>query len=166
MPNMTNWICPYCYFTFHPLNNKTKLFNMRPSFVAQSVRNLPAMQETQVRFLGQEDPLEKEMATHSSILAWRIPRTEEPGRHTTEWLNSHDPRHREITICGYHFHTFSHSYLACASACVLVVQPCLTLHYPMDCSPPCSSVHGISLAGILEGIAIHTFLHGRHNIII
>ena len=57
---------------------------MRPSFVAQSVRNLPAMQETQVRFLGQEDPLEKEMAAHSSILAWRIPRTEEPGRHTTE----------------------------------------------------------------------------------
>ena len=46
---------------------------MRPSFVAQSVRNLPAMQETQVRFLGQEDPLEKEMTAHSSILAWRIP---------------------------------------------------------------------------------------------
>ena len=38
------------------------------------------MQETQVQFLGQEDPLEKEMATHSSILAWRIPWTEEPGR--------------------------------------------------------------------------------------
>ena len=43
------------------------------------VNNLPAMQETQVRFLGQEDSLEKGMATHSSILAWRIPRTEEPG---------------------------------------------------------------------------------------
>ena len=38
------------------------------------------MQETQVRFLGREDPLEKEMATHSSLLAWRIPGTEEPGR--------------------------------------------------------------------------------------
>ena len=48
------------------------------SRVAQSVKNLPAMQETQVRFLGQEDPLEKEMTTHSSILAWRIPWTEEP----------------------------------------------------------------------------------------
>ena len=46
------------------------------SFIAQSVNHLPAMQETQVRFLGQEDPLEKEMATHSSILAWRIPQTE------------------------------------------------------------------------------------------
>ena len=44
------------------------------------VKNPPAKQETQVQSLGQEDPLEKEMATHSSILAWRIPWTEEPGR--------------------------------------------------------------------------------------
>ena len=44
------------------------------------VENPPAMQETQVQFLGQEDPLEKEMATHSRILAWRSPWTEEPGR--------------------------------------------------------------------------------------
>ena len=43
------------------------------------VKNLPAMQETRVQSLGQEDPLEKRMATHSSVLAWRIPRTEEPG---------------------------------------------------------------------------------------
>ena len=43
------------------------------------VNNLPAMQETRVQSLGQEDPLEEKMATHSSILAWRIPRTEEPG---------------------------------------------------------------------------------------
>ena len=43
------------------------------------VKNLPLMQETQVQSLGQEDPLEKCMATHSSILAWRIPWTEEPG---------------------------------------------------------------------------------------
>ena len=48
--------------------------------LAQTVKNLPAMLETRVRFPGQEDPLEKGMATHSSILAWRIPRTEEPGR--------------------------------------------------------------------------------------
>ena len=52
----------------------------RASLVVQSVKNLLAMQETGVRFLGQKDPLEKEMATHSSILAWRIPWTEEPGR--------------------------------------------------------------------------------------
>ena len=49
------------------------------SLVAQLVKNLPAMQETWVRSLGWEDPLEKEMATQSSILAWRIPWTEEPG---------------------------------------------------------------------------------------
>ena len=48
--------------------------------VVQSVNHLPAIQETWVQFLGWEDPLEKEMATHSSILAWRIPWTEEPGR--------------------------------------------------------------------------------------
>ena len=47
--------------------------------MAQSVKNPPAMWETQVRSLGREDPLEKEMATHSSILAWRVPWTEEPG---------------------------------------------------------------------------------------
>ena len=47
--------------------------------MAQTVKNLPAMWETQVQSLGQEDLLEKGMATHSSILAWRIPWTEEPG---------------------------------------------------------------------------------------
>ena len=47
--------------------------------MAQVVNTLPAMQETQVYSLGQEDPLEEGMATHSSILAWRIPWTEEPG---------------------------------------------------------------------------------------
>ena len=47
--------------------------------MAQRLKHLPAMQETQVRSLGWEDPLEKEMATHSSILAWRIPWTENPG---------------------------------------------------------------------------------------
>ena len=53
---------------------------MGASLVAQMVKNLPAMQETQVWSLGQEDPLEKEMATHSSILVWEIPWTEEPGK--------------------------------------------------------------------------------------
>ena len=48
--------------------------------MAQTVKRLPVMRETQVRSLGQEDPLEKEMATHSSILAWRIPWIEEAGR--------------------------------------------------------------------------------------
>ena len=48
--------------------------------MAQLVNNLPAMLETWVQSLGQEDPLKKGMATHSSILAWRIPQTEKPGR--------------------------------------------------------------------------------------
>ena len=51
--------------------------------VAQMVKNLPAIQETQVQSLGQEDPLGKRIATHSSILAWRTPQTEEPGRQAT-----------------------------------------------------------------------------------
>ena len=50
-----------------------------PSLMAQTVKNLPAMQKTWVRSLGWEDPLEKGMTTHSSFLAWRIPWTEEPG---------------------------------------------------------------------------------------
>ena len=49
---------------------------IRTSLVAQTVKSLSAVQETQVRSLGQEDPLEKKMATHSSILAWRMPWTE------------------------------------------------------------------------------------------
>ena len=52
---------------------------MGSALVAQRLKPLPAMQETWVRSLGPEDPLEKEMATHSSILAWRIPWMEEPG---------------------------------------------------------------------------------------
>ena len=48
--------------------------------MAQRVKHLPVMWETLVRSLGREDPMEKEMTTHSSILAWRIPQTEEPGR--------------------------------------------------------------------------------------
>ena len=58
-----------------------RLITLNLSFlVAQLVKNLPAMQETWDQYLGQEDPLEKEMAAHSSILAWGISWTEEPGR--------------------------------------------------------------------------------------
>ena len=55
-------------------------FLVKDSLVAQMIRTLLGMQEIQVRSLGQEDPLENGMATHSSILAWKIPWTEEPGR--------------------------------------------------------------------------------------
>ena len=59
--------------------NYVKIHKTWASLVAQAVKNLPAMQETQVQSLGWADPLEEGMATHSSILAWRIPWTEEPG---------------------------------------------------------------------------------------
>ena len=55
------------------------------------VKTLPAMRETWVQYLGREDPLEKEMATCSSSLAWRIPRTEEPGR--LQYMGSQKVRH-------------------------------------------------------------------------
>ena len=60
--------------------------------MAEKVKHLPAMQETWVRSLDQEDPLEKEMATHSSILAWRIPWTEEP-----DGLQSMGPKEMDTT---------------------------------------------------------------------
>ena len=77
----------------HGIKSKTSVYFVYESFkniienrvsdgdflIAQSVNHLPAMQETHVQFLGQEETLMKEMATHSSILAWGIPWTEEPG---------------------------------------------------------------------------------------
>ena len=61
------------------VNNIHKYINYKGLLCGSAVKNLPAMQETQVRSLGQEHPLEEGMTTHSSILAWRIPWTEEPG---------------------------------------------------------------------------------------
>ena len=81
-----------------------------PAAGAQSLKSLTAMQETWVQSLGWGDPLEKEMATHSSILAWRIPWTEEPGRlqsmgsqesDTTERLTHTQWWVLEPTPCGY-----------------------------------------------------------------
>ena len=60
-------------------SRKKGVFLVPCVYLAQMVKNLPAMRETQIRSLGWEDPLEKRMATHSSILAWRILWTEEPG---------------------------------------------------------------------------------------
>ena len=90
---------------------KSRKNNMRFSLVAQLVKSLPAVRETRVLSLGWEDPLEKEMAIHSSILAWRIPWTEESGglqsmgsqeSDTTEWLTHitlHGRnRHDDITL--------------------------------------------------------------------
>ena len=62
------------------INPRTSPASSSFSLVAQMGKNLSAVQDTQVRSLGWEDPIEKDMATHSSVLAWRIPGTEEPGR--------------------------------------------------------------------------------------
>ena len=62
------------------LSLKVKISLLGTSLVAQRLKHLPGMQETRARSLGGEDPLEKELATHSSTLAWRIPWREEPGR--------------------------------------------------------------------------------------
>ena len=69
----------YVKYTYNKNILVIYIYISRASLVAQMVKNLPAMQEKGVRFLSQDDPLEKGMATHSSILAWRIPWTEEPG---------------------------------------------------------------------------------------
>ena len=73
--------------------------------VAQLVKNLPAVQQTWVQSLGREDPLEKEMATHSSTLAWRIPRTEEPSR--IQPIGSQRVGHN----CATNFFTFSENHV-------------------------------------------------------
>ena len=64
---------------YKTLEIEQTIWKRRASLVAQRLKRLPAMRETWVRSLGQEDTLEKEIATQSSILAWRIPWTEEPG---------------------------------------------------------------------------------------
>ena len=90
--------------------------------MAQRVKNLPTMQETWVQSLGQEDHLEKEMETHSSILVWKIPWTQEPGRlqsvgsqesDMTERLNNNRPMEQSSLYfkCKY-THTHTHTLLS------------------------------------------------------
>ena len=81
---LLHYIVTQHFYTFQNNNCAKSSYDILPhkdrtSLVAQTVKNPPAMQETQVLSLGWEDTLEKGMATHSNILAWRIPRTEEPG---------------------------------------------------------------------------------------
>ena len=75
---------------------------VRASLVAQTVKRLPTMRETCVRSLGQEDPLEKEMATHSSILAWKIPWTEDSGR--LQSMGSQRVGHNSATSLTHDIH--------------------------------------------------------------
>ena len=72
--------------------------------MAQMVKSLPAMEETQVQSLGQEDHLEKGMATHSSVLAWRIPWTEEPGY--CPWGQKESDMAEQLTLPFSHFSNY------------------------------------------------------------
>ena len=97
--HISNSICSLAAFVSHLafLNNISKV-----SLVAQMVRSLLVMQETWVQSLGQEDPLEKEMATHSSILDWKIPWTEEPTVHGLQSMGSWRVGHNWVTNTHHH----------------------------------------------------------------
>ena len=110
------------------------------SWVAQTVKNLPIMWETWIPSLGRKDPLEEGMAIHSSILAWRIPWTEEPWQATVH----------EAAKCQTRL---SKSFAATAAA-AKSLQSCPTLCDPIDSSPPGSPVPGILQARTLEWVAI------------
>ena len=122
----------------------------RASLVAQMVKWLPAMQETWVRSLGREDPLKKEMATHSSILAWKILWSEEPGslqsmglqRVGHDWATKHKLRSlahlyawgdARVRAHGGHSFTIHLSYLG-ASICVSYILSSFSLMVGSDCS--------------------------------
>ena len=115
------------------------ILSLGASLVAQMVKLLPTMRDTPVRSLGREDPLEKEMATHSSIHAWKIPWTEETGGYSPWSLKESD------TTEQLHF-TFT-SYLPCTISLSLILLHChleTPLHYefvklaPVNPIPPLS----------------------------
>ena len=125
------------------------------------VKNPPAVQEMQVESLGREDPLEKEMATHSSILGWEIPRTEESGGlqcmgSQKSWMQLSNKT--TMIYSAFLFFSIVAYYkilniVHCESESE-VAQSCPTLCDPMDCSPPGFSVHGILQPRILEWVAM------------
>ena len=80
----------HCRQILYCLSHQGILEEIGASFAAQSVKNLPPTQETWILFLGWEEPLETEMATHPVILAWRIPWTEEPGKLQSMGLQKSD----------------------------------------------------------------------------
>ena len=112
------WFCPVLYFV--------------TSLVAQIVKRLPTMQRAWVQSLGQEDPLEKEMATHSSTLAWRIPWTEEPDRLRSMGLQSQT---RLSDFAFTYFVTYSGPYYYHMSynkgfETYIHISPCLLMTLP------------------------------------
>ena len=113
------------------------------SLVTQTVKHLPSMQETRVWSLGRENPLEKETATHSSTLAWKIPWMEEPGR--LQSMELQRVGHDWVTSFSLFYITRSNNL---HKVKVKVAQSCLTL-----CDPMSYTVNGILQARILEWVA-------------
>ena len=89
--------------------------------MAQTLKNPPAMQETWVQSLGQEDPLEKGMATHSSVLAWRIPWIEEPGRLQSMGHKELDMT-EQVTLSAFFIVQLSHPYMTTRKIKALTIQ--------------------------------------------
>ena len=131
----------------------TGIYMCGASLVAQMVKNSPVMQETRVWSLGREDLLEKGMATHSSILAWRVPWTEEPGRLQSMRCKELDMTER-LTFHAFGTHLEGRAPIDRALTLTLKLLSRLRLCNPMDCSLPGSSVHGIFQARVLEWVAI------------
>ena len=139
--------------------------------MAQWIKNLSAMQETWDRSLGWEDPLEEGMATHSSILAWEIPSTEEPGRLQSaaaaakllqlcptlcDPIDGSPPGSRPWDSPGKNNGVGFHFLLQCmkVKSESEVAQSCPTLHDPMDCSLPGSSRMGFSRQEYWNGVPL------------
>ena len=158
------------FFIIHHPKFKIPSAFLWASPVAQTVKHLPAMQETLVRFLGWEDPLEKEMAIHSSTLAWKIPRMEEPDRLQSmgskrvghDWATSLSlfrastpdmqmtpPLWEKVKRQAEEWGTIFTSHISNSKWSRSVVSDSLRPH-----GLPGSSVHGIFQAIVLEWIAI------------
>ena len=127
--------------------------------MAQTIKKNPsAMQETWVRFLGWDDPLEEGMATHSSVLAWRIPGTSEPGGLPS--MGSHRVRHDCTDLAAAaalaHFNSLFCNFIHCFGVYTAdkSLQLCPTLCDPIDGSAPGSAIPGILQARTLEWVAI------------
>ena len=125
----------------------TFVISTRTFLVAHTVKHLSTMRETWVRSLGWEDHLEKEMAIHSSTIAWKIPWTEKPGR--LQSMGSQRVRHDWATELNW-------GGSCCIKGCTSMLSHFLQ---PMDCSPPDASVHGNS-PGKNTTVGCHSLLQG------
>ena len=137
--------------------------------MAQMVKHLPSMWETQVQSLGWEDPLEKEMATHSSTLAWKIPWTEEPG--SLQSMGSQRVRQDWVTKLNFNWKIIAFQYCvgSCyTTTCISHEYPCgpSLLNFPPHPTPPgCHRAH--SWAPCTHTAASHwlSISHGQEYLI-